>query len=125
MRIATFNVNGITAAPAGPADVACSQSKPDVVCLQELKRRQDTLSAGGLGGGRLWRDLARAERLERRGDPARAAATPLERRRGLPGDPGDLHSRYIEAGEIDGAARRLPLPAQRQSRSRGPSSTTS
>ena len=40
--------------------------------------------------------MARAEELERRGD-LESAGTPVETRRGLPGDPDDTHSRYIEA----------------------------
>ena len=44
-------------------------------------------------------------------------ADPIETRRGLPGDPDDAHSRYIEAA-VNGVLDRLPLPAQRQSGAR-------
>jgi exodeoxyribonuclease-3 len=99
MRIATFNVNGITARL--PALLTwLEQSKPDVVCLQELKAPQErfpqaALEAAGYGaiwhGQSAWNGVAILWR----------GGAPLERRRGLPGDPGDLHSRYIEA-DIDG-----------------------
>jgi len=99
MRIATFNVNGITARL--PALLAwLEQTRPDVACLQELKAPQDrfphqALEAAGYGtiwhGQSAWNGVA----ILRRG------GEPVERRRGLPGDETDPHSRYIEA-EIDG-----------------------
>ena len=64
-------------------------------------------------GRGLRRRVARAEGLQRSRDPRqgrRARAAP----RGLPGDPDDSHSRYIEA-EVEGPDRRLALSAQRQS----------
>jgi exodeoxyribonuclease-3 len=45
--------------------------------------------------------LARAEGLQRRRHPDARGRPPTLRRVGLPGDPEDLHSRYIEA-EVDG-----------------------
>ncbi|MGU3493966.1 exodeoxyribonuclease III [Xanthobacteraceae bacterium A53D] len=99
MRIATFNVNGVN----GRLDVLLrwlAQDQPDVVCLQELKAPQDRFPATALekaGYGAIWHGqkawngvaiLARGE-------------TPVETRRGLPGDADDVQSRYIEA-VIDG-----------------------
>ena len=95
MKIATFNVNGITA--RGTALLKwLERESPDVVCLQELKVPdtrfpEDALQKAGYGaiwhGQTSWNGVAILAK----------GATPVESRRGLPGDPGDLHSRYIEA----------------------------
>jgi exodeoxyribonuclease-3 len=95
MRIATFNVNGITSRL--PALLRwLDKEKPDVVCLQELKARDEGFPAGAIndaGYGVLWQGqqswngvaiLARD-------------AEPVETRRGLPGDAADTQSRYLEA----------------------------
>jgi len=95
MRIASFNVNGIN----GRLPVLLrwlAETAPDVVCLQELKAvperfpRAD-LEKAGYGaiwsGQKSWNGVAILQR----------GGTPLETRRGLPGDPADQQSRYIEA----------------------------
>jgi exodeoxyribonuclease-3 len=99
MKIATYNVNGITARL--PALIRwLAESKPDVACLQELKAPQEKfpeaeIRSAGYGviwhGQKSWNGVAI---LARGNDP-------VETRRALPGDPEDLHSRYIEA-TIDG-----------------------
>lgn len=95
MKIATYNVNGVN----GRLPVLLrwlKQAAPDVVCLQELKAPQekfprDAIDAAGYGaiwhGQKSWNGVAILAR----------GAQPVETRRGLPGDPQDLHSRYIEA----------------------------
>ncbi|MFZ5781655.1 MAG: exodeoxyribonuclease III [Pseudomonadota bacterium] len=99
MKIATFNVNGVN----GRLPVLqrwLREFRPDVVCLQELKAPQDrfpelAIAEAGYGaiwhGQKSWNGVA----ILRRG------AKPVETHRGLPGDPDDLQSRYIEA-DIDG-----------------------
>jgi exodeoxyribonuclease-3 len=97
--IATFNVNGVN----GRLPVLLkwlAQTSYDIVCLQELKTSDEKFPADAIreaGYGAIWHGqksyngvaiLARGRQ-------------PIERRRGLPGDPDDTHSRYIEA-EIDG-----------------------
>jgi exodeoxyribonuclease-3 len=99
MKIATFNVNGISSRlPALLAWLA--KESPDVACLQELKAPDEGFPAAaireaGYGavwhGQRSWNGVAILAR----------GAQPTELRRGLPGDPDDTHSRYIEA-EVDG-----------------------
>jgi exodeoxyribonuclease-3 len=95
MKIATFNVNGIN----GRLPVLLrwlDEAKPDVVCLQELKAQQEkfpesAIRAAGYGaiwhGQKSWNGVAILAR----------GAQPLGTQRGLPGDPEDIHSRYIEA----------------------------
>lgn len=95
MRIATYNVNGIN----GRLPVLLrwlETARPDVVCLQELKAPDERFPAQVLDilgyeaiwhGQKSWNGVAILSRI----------GAPVETRRGLPGDPDDSHSRYIEA----------------------------
>jgi exodeoxyribonuclease-3 len=95
MKIATYNVNGVN----GRLPVLLrwlEQAAPDVVCLQELKApgekfpEQAIKDAGYHAiwhGQKSWNGVAILSRNE----------PPKEIGRALPGDPEDLHSRYIEA----------------------------
>jgi exodeoxyribonuclease III len=95
LKIATYNVNGVN----GRLPVLLrwlAESKPDVVCLQELKAPQEkfpeaAIREAGYGviwhGQKSWNGVAILAH----------GRDPLEHRRGLPGDPDDIHSRYIEA----------------------------
>ena len=103
MRVATYNVNGVN----GRLPVLLrwlEQAKPDVVCLQELKAPQEKFPEAAIRGAgyaairgagyaaiwhgqKSWNGVAILSR----------GAAPIERRRVLPGDVEDLHSRYIEA----------------------------
>ena len=95
MKIATFNVNGITSRLPRLLEWLEKES-PDIACLQELKAL-DTgfpivpIRAAGYGaiwhGQRSWNGVAILAKGE----------NPVEVQRGLPGDPDDTHSRYIEA----------------------------
>src|SRR6476659_5423339 len=108
MKIATYNVNGVN----GRLAVLLrwlKQARPDVVCLQELKAPQEkfpeqALRDAGYGaiwhGQKSWNGVA----ILAKGAP------PVETRRGLPGDPQDLHSRYIEATVKDITIGCLYLP---------------
>ena len=95
MKIATFNVNGIN----GRLPVLLrwlEESRPDIVCLQELKAPQEKFPHGALekaGYGAIWHGQKswNGVAILARG------AKPEERQRDLPGDPDDIHSRYIEA----------------------------
>lgn len=95
MKIATFNVNGIKTRLANLL-AWLEREQPDVVCLQELKALDESfpkpeLMAAGYHaiwrGQKSWNGVA----ILSRGEP------PVEIRRELPGDPGDDHSRYLEA----------------------------
>lgn len=108
MKIATFNVNGIN----GRLPVLLhwlARSKPDVACLQELKAPDDKFPVDALddaGYGAVWHGQKsyNGVAILARG------ATPRETRRGLPGDPDDSHSRYIEAVVGDVTVGCLYLP---------------
>jgi exodeoxyribonuclease-3 len=99
MKIATFNVNGVN----GRLPVLLrwfDEARPDIACLQELKAPDDKFPEPAIReagyravwhGQKSWNGVA----ILGRGKP------PVETRRGLPGDPDDAHSRYIEA-VVDG-----------------------
>lgn len=95
MKIATFNVNGIATRLPIVLDWLAREA-PDVACLQELKAADHGFPAARLraaGYGALWQG-----QLSWNGVAILAkGAVPVERRRGLPGDPDDTHSRYLEA----------------------------
>jgi exodeoxyribonuclease-3 len=95
VRIATFNVNGINGRLPRLMEWL-QETAPDIVCLQELKAPQDRFPLGdiekaGYGaiwhGQKAWNGVAILSR----------GTTPIETSRGLPGDPEDVQSRYIEA----------------------------
>jgi len=95
MKIATYNVNGVN----GHLPIVLrwlEESKPDVACLQELKAPDDkfpleAIEAAGYKaiwhGQKSWNGVAILSR----------GLDIQEIGRVLPGDPEDLHSRYIEA----------------------------
>jgi exodeoxyribonuclease-3 len=99
MKIATYNVNGVN----GRLPVLLrwlEETQPDVVCLQELKAPQEKFPEQAIRdagyqaiwhGQKSWNGVAiLARNMEIK-----------EIRRGLPGDPDDTHSRYIE-GFVNG-----------------------
>jgi len=95
MKIATYNVNGISSRLPALLDWL-RREQPDVACLQELKAPDEgfpimAVRQEGYGavwhGQRSWNGVAILAK----------EVDPVERRRGLPGDPDDSHSRYIEA----------------------------
>ena len=99
MKIVSYNLNGIRARLPRLLEYLAEQ-KPDVLCLQEVKCADDAfpimdLRAAGYDG--VWHG--------QKGFNGVAILTPggppALRRIGLPGDPDDTHSRYIEA-DIDG-----------------------
>jgi exodeoxyribonuclease-3 len=95
MRIATFNVNGIGSRL--PALLQwLDETRPDAVCLQELKAPQEKFPEAAMHdagyqaiwhGQKSWNGVAILAR----------GTMPIETGRGLPGDPEDVQSRYIEA----------------------------
>jgi exodeoxyribonuclease-3 len=93
LKIATFNVNGIRSRLPHLLQWLEKES-PDVAGLQELKAETfpvAELNAAGYGaiwqGQRSWNGVAILAR----------GVDPVENRRGLPGDPADAQSRYLEA----------------------------
>lgn len=95
MKIATYNVNGITARL--PVLLRwLEETSPDVACLQELKAPQEKFPLQAIEdagyhaichGQKSWNGVA----ILTKNEPAEEIC------RVLPGDPEDLQSRYIEA----------------------------
>ena len=95
VTIASFNVNGIKARLPRLIEWL-EETRPDVACLQEIKTQDEGFPAAALaaiGYQAIWQGqkgfngvaiLARGEQ-------------PVEVQRGLPGDPEDEQSRYLEA----------------------------
>ena len=113
MKIATFNVNGITSRLPRVLEWL-EESKPDVACLQELKTSDATfpeLAFKAAGYGAVWHGQKGFNGVA---VLARGEAAPVEIRRGLPGDPDDTHSRYLEArvrvGDVELTVASIYLP---------------
>lgn len=95
MKIATFNINGVVGRLLHLL-AWLEKESPDVVCLQELKALDAAFPSIAIReagyesiwhGQRSWNGVAILAKDTK----------PLEVRRGLPGDPDDSQSRYIEA----------------------------
>ncbi len=108
MKIATYNVNGVNARL--PVLLRwLGERQPDIVCLQELKAPQEKFPEQAIrdaGYGVIWHGQKsyNGVAIMARG------REPIETQRGLPGDPHDLHSRYIEASVGDLLVGCLYLP---------------
>jgi exodeoxyribonuclease III len=99
VRIVSYNVNGIKARLPRLLEYLDEQA-PDVVCLQELKSSDETFPEADIraaGYGAVWHGQKgfNGVAILARG------ADPVERQRGLSGEPEDEHSRYLEA-EVNG-----------------------
>jgi exodeoxyribonuclease III len=100
MKIATYNVNGVN----GRLPVLLrwlNETAPDVACLQELKTADERFPAAAIAaagyqavwhGQKSWNGVAVLAREEFELE---------EVERGLPGDPADEQSRYLEARVAD------------------------
>jgi exodeoxyribonuclease III len=100
MRIATYNVNGIRARAERLREYL-DERQCDIVCLQELKCADESFPEGDIeaaGYRAVWHGQKGFNGVA---ILVRGEAEPVLRRMGLPGDPDDSHSRYIEA-EVDG-----------------------
>ena len=99
MKLATYNLNGIRARLPRLLEWL-EREQPDVACLQELKCADESLPIAdieGAGYGAVWHGQKGFNGVA----ILAKGASPELRRVGLPGDPDDSHSRYIEA-EVDG-----------------------
>jgi exodeoxyribonuclease III len=99
VKIATYNVNGIKARLPRLIEWL-DETRPDIAVLQEIKSSDETFPESDVrdaGYGAIWhgqKGFNGVAVLARGSDP-------VERLRGLPDDPDDTHSRYLEA-DVDG-----------------------
>src|SRR5258705_6350740 len=108
MKLATYNVNGIRARLPRLLEWL-DREQPDIVCLQELKCAADALPIADVedaGYGAVWHGQKGFNGVA---ILAKGGAPEL-RRVGLPDDPDDSHSRYIEAEVDDLIVASLYLP---------------
>jgi len=95
MKLATFNVNGIR--PHLPHLLLwLEKESPDIVCLQELKALDTAfpvLDIKRAGYGAIWHGQSSWNGVAILAKDAQ----PIEVQRGLPGNPSDDQSRYLEA----------------------------
>lgn len=99
MKITTWNINGIRARIEG-ALAYVREARPDVLCLQEIKTVDEGFPTEAFTD--LGYNVATHGQKGFNG-VALLALNPLEDVvRGLPGDNGDIQSRYIEATITDG-----------------------
>nr|AHZ45683.1 exodeoxyribonuclease III [uncultured bacterium] len=99
MKIATYNVNGINGRLPRVLDWL-KETTPDIVCLQEIKTTDEKCPARAIadaGYDSIWH----GQRSHHGVAILARGATPVEVRRGLPGNPDDRQARYLEA-EVHG-----------------------
>ena len=100
MKIASFNINGIKARLPRLLEWL-EETRPAVACLQEIKTQDDGFPAdefAKIGYHAIWHGQKSFNGVAILAD----GTDPIEVRRGLEGEPEDVHSRYLEA-EVFGA----------------------
>jgi len=99
VKIATFNVNGVNGRLPRLLDWL-AESQPDVACLQEIKTGDATFPALAIEAAG-YRAIWHGQRSHHGVAILARGAAPVEVRRGLPGDSGDVQARFLEA-QIEG-----------------------
>jgi exodeoxyribonuclease-3 len=108
VKIASYNVNGVNGRLPRLLEWL-AESSPDVVCLQELKTDDSKFPIRAIeaaGYGAIWH----GQRSHHGVAILAKDETPVELRRGMPGDKADIQTRYLE-GETKGiVAASIYLP---------------
>lgn len=95
MRVASFNINGVKARLPRLLEWL-EERRPTVACLQEIKSIDENFPAdefAKIGYHAIWHGQKSFNGVAILADNSE----PVEMQRGLPGDPEDDHSRYLEA----------------------------
>jgi exodeoxyribonuclease-3 len=95
VKIATFNVNGVNGRLPRLLEWL-AETAPDIACLQEIKTDDTKFPAKAIeaaGYGAVWH----GQRAHHGVAILAKGETPVEIRRGLPGDDADGQARYLEA----------------------------
>lgn len=108
MKIVTYNVNGIKARLPRLLEYL-AETQPDIVCLQELKSSDETFPEAeirGAGYGAVWHGQKGFNGVA----VLAKGVDPVERQRGLAGEPEDEHSRYLECTAFGLVVASIYLP---------------
>ncbi|WP_022687468.1 exodeoxyribonuclease III [Sphingomonas phyllosphaerae] len=108
MKIVSYNVNGIKARLPRLLEYL-AEAQPDVVCLQELKSSDETFPEAEIraaGYGALWHGQKGFNGVA----VLAKGIDPVERQRGLAGEPEDEHSRYLECAVFGLVIASIYLP---------------
>ena len=95
MRVASFNINGVKARLPRLLEWL-EETRPAVACLQEIKSQDEGFPGhefAAIGYHAIWHGQKGFNGVAILAD----GVAPVEIQRGLPGDPTDEHSRYLEA----------------------------
>jgi exodeoxyribonuclease-3 len=95
LKIATYNVNGVNGRLPRLIEWL-TQTQPDIVCLQEIKTDDSKFPVRAIeqaGYGAIWH----GQRSHHGVAVLAKGQTPVEVRRGLPGEASDVQARYLEA----------------------------
>ena len=95
LRVATYNFNGVNGRLPRLLEWL-RETRPDVACLQELKTDDSKFPIAALrqaGYDAVWH----GQRSHHGVAILARSGAPRERRRGLPGEPSDVATRYLEA----------------------------
>jgi exodeoxyribonuclease-3 len=109
MKIVTYNLNGVRARLPRLIEYL-EEQKPDALCLQEIKCADESFPIEDIrnaGYDGVWHGQKGFNGVA---ILTPAASPPTLRRMGLPGDPDDTHSRYIEAEVGDVVIGSIYLP---------------
>lgn len=105
MKIATWNINGVKARLDGLVGWL-RESNPDIACLQEIKSVDETFPRGEIEA--LGYHVETHGQKGFNGVALLSKVRPDEINRGLPGDPADEQSRFIEGVfSVNGGALRV------------------
>lgn len=108
MRVASFNINGIKARLPRLLEWL-EETRPSVACLQEIKTQDEGFPVTEfekIGYQAIWHGQKGFNGVAIIAD----GVAPVEIQRGLPGDPTDEHSRYIEADVVGVRVACIYLP---------------
>jgi len=108
VKVASYNVNGVNGRLPRLLEWLATAS-PDVACLQELKTDDSKFPIRAIesaGYGAIWH----GQRSHHGVAILAKGETPIELRRGLPGDPVDTQTRYLEAKTKDIVVASIYLP---------------
>jgi exodeoxyribonuclease-3 len=108
LKIATFNVNGVNGRLPRLIEWL-DEARPDIACLQEIKTGDATFPAAAIEAAG-YRAVWHGQRAHHGVAVLARGVAPIEVRRGLPGDAGDVQARYLEVDVLGLRVASVYLP---------------